>query len=363
VPPATVLHVFPTFAVGGAQLRFAAIANHLGPALRHIVVALDGRLGARDKLDPGLHVSFPDPGPVRGPAGEFRRARRFLRHTRTDLMITSNWGAMDWAAACRLNALRHIHTEDGFGPAEQDRQLTRRVLARRLVLRGSQVVLPSRTLLRIATERWRLPPANLHHIPNGIDIARFAAAAPAALPPGDGPVVGTIAVLRPEKNLARLLRAFARMRPRVAARLVIVGDGPERAALVALAASLGLGDAVHFVGHSDGAPHWLASFDIFGLTSDTEQMPLSLLEAAAAGLPVVSTDVGDVRTMLAAENARFVVPRDDAALAEAMTALLADPALARAVGAANAAHAAAGFDQAAMFTAWEKLLRKQGLLF
>jgi len=359
----SLLHIFPTFAVGGAQVRFAAIANHLGPSVRHIVVALDGRLDAREKLDAGLDVQFADPGPATGPASEFRRAWRFLLHTRADLLITSNWGAMDWAAAARLTALPHIHTEDGFGPAEQDQQLTRRVLARRLVLRRSTVVLPSRTLLRIATDQWRLPPANLHFIPNGIDIARFATAAPIALPPGEGPVVGTIAMLRPEKNVARLLRAFALVRRRVAARLIIVGDGPERAALEARAASLGIGDAVHFAGHSAGAAHWLASFDLFALSSDTEQMPLSVLEAAAVGLPVASTDVGDVRTMLAPENAPFVVPRDDAALADALVALLADRERARAVGAANAARAAAEFDQASMFAAWERLFRKEGLLF
>ncbi len=350
------LHIFPTFAVGGAQVRFAALANHFGRNMRHIVVALDGKLDARDKLDAGLAIHFADPGRAAGPAAEFRRARRFLRHMHADLLITSNWGAMDWAAANRLTTLPHIHTEDGFGPAEQNRQLTRRVVARRLVLRSSQVVLPSRTLLRIATDQWHLPPANLHFIPNGIDIARFAGAAPATLPPGAGPVVGTIAVLRPEKNVARLLRAFAMLRQRAAARLVIVGDGPERAVLEAQAASLDVGDAVHFAGYSAGAAHWLAAFDLFALSSDTEQMPLSLLEAAAAGLPVASTDVGDVRTMLAAENEPFVVRRDDAALADAMARLLSDPALARAVGAANGARAAAEYDQARMFAAWGRLL-------
>jgi glycosyltransferase involved in cell wall biosynthesis len=88
-----------------------------------------------------------------------------------------------------------------------------------------------------------------------------------------------------------------------------------------------------------------------------------VLEAAAVGLPVASTDVGDVRTMLAPENAPFVVPRDDAALADALVALLADRERARAVGAANAARAAAEFDQASMFAAWERLFRKEGLLF
>jgi glycosyltransferase involved in cell wall biosynthesis len=346
----TLLQVFPTFAVGGAQMRFVAIANHLGGAYRHIVVSLDGRTEARAGLDPGLDVRFAPVTP--GVWG----ALRSIRQARPDLVITSNWGSMDWAAACRLLALPHIHAEDGFGPDEQDRQLFRRVWARRLLLRGSRVVLPSRTLHRIAAELWRLPPAQLHYVPNGIDIRRFAAAPPAALPPGQGPVIGTVAALRPEKNLARLLRAFALLHARMPARLVIVGDGPERAALTASAAALGIADTVCFAGASTAPERWLAAFHAFALTSDTEQMPLCVLEAMAAGLPVVSTDVGDVRDMLTPANAAFVVPRDAAALAGALAVLLGNATLARDIGAANAARAAAHYDQADMLRRWGRLL-------
>jgi glycosyltransferase involved in cell wall biosynthesis len=352
----TFLWVFPTFAVGGAQTRFAALANHLGAAARHIVISLDGRLGAQEKLAAGLDVTFADPGDSHGMAGDFRRAAGFLRTARAEMLITSNWGAMDWAAASRFTKLPHIHTEDGFGPEEQDRQLIRRVLTRRLVLRRSTVVLPSRTLLRLAGKVWRLPGQCLHYIPNGIDTGHFARARPMELPPGEGPVVGTISVLRPEKNLARLLRAFAMVRAQLPARLVIVGDGPERAALEALAASLGVGASVLFAGHSQAPARWLAAFDVFALSSDTEQMPLSLLEAMAAGRPAASTDVGDVRGMLGPASAPIVVARDDAALAGAIGGLLGNSALAREIGRENAALAAEKFDQAGMFAAWREVL-------
>jgi glycosyltransferase involved in cell wall biosynthesis len=355
--PKTLLHVFPTFAVGGAQTRFAALANHLGPAARHIVVSLDGRLGAREKLAASLDVTFADPCTRSGMAGELRRAAMFLRNVRADMLITSNWGAMDWAAACRLTKLPHIHTEDGFGPEEQDRQLTRRVLARRVVLRRSTVVLPSRTLLRLAADVWRLPGGCLHYIPNGIDIAHFAGAKPMELPPGEGPVVGTISVLRTEKNLARLLRAFALVRAQMPARLVIVGDGPERAALEVLAASLGLRASVLFAGHSQAPQRWLAAFDVFALSSDTEQMPLSVIEAMASGLPVVSTDVGDVRLMLAEPNRPYVTRLDDGAFAAALAGLIADPVGRRRIGDANRLKAEQDFDQAAMFAAHASLWR------
>src|SRR3984885_1515032 len=299
----TLLHVFPTFAVGGAQARFAAIANHVGLAVRHIVVSLDGRLNAREKLNPSLDVTFADAGEGAGHFGEFRRARRFLAGVKADLLITSNWGSMDWAAARLLTGMRHVHTSDGFGPEEQDAQLPRRVWARRLLLRRGLLVVPSRTLLHLATDVWRLPAAGVRYIPNGIDVVRFAGATPATLPPGEGPVIGTIAALRQEKNLGRLLRAFAIARGAAGpARMVLVGDGEARGELEALADQLGIRDVVYFAGHSTAPETWLAACDIFALSSDTEQMPLSLLEAMATGLPAVCTDVGDVRAMRSEER-------------------------------------------------------------
>jgi glycosyltransferase involved in cell wall biosynthesis len=98
-----------------------------------------------------------------------------------------------------------------------------------------------------------------------------------------------------------------------------------------------------------------AGFDLFALSSDTEQMPLSVIEAMASGLPVVSTDVGDVRGMVAEENTRFVTAPREEALATSLLALLRDPALRLQIGAANLARAQRDFDQAAMFAAYHAL--------
>ena len=97
--------------------------------------------------------------------------------------------------------------------------------------------------------------------------------------------------------------------------------------------------------------------DIFALSSDTEQMPLSLLEAMASALPVAATDVGDVRHMLAPDNAtaELVTQRDDAALAMAIGRLAEDAALRARLGQANRARAEAEFDQRRMFDAYAAL--------
>jgi glycosyltransferase involved in cell wall biosynthesis len=346
-PAPLVVHVFPTFAVGGAQVRFAAVANHFGAEFRHIVVALDGNLACRERLRPDLAVTFP---PVQAPRNAMLanawRFRRKLRDWQPDVLVTCNWGAIEFALANLMPVTRHLHVVDGFGPEERHRQIARRVLLRRLALRRTPVVLPSRNLVRIATDEWKLPPKVINYVPNGIDLSRFSTD---RQPFGHAePIIGTVAALRPEKNLPRLLRAFATLR---SGRLIIVGDGPERPSLQALADTLGISERVRFAGyHQDPAPFYTA-FDIFALSSDTEQMPLSVIEAMASGLPVVSTDVGDVRLMVAAENENLVTMPDDAAFAAALAAALADRDARLRIGHANHLKARRDFDQAAMFAA------------
>ena len=330
-------------------MRFAALANRFGARFRHRIVAMDGVVACRERLDPSLDVSFVDaPVSYGDTLGSLRRYRALLRDTRPDVLLTYNWGAIEWVMANRFPVrARHVHVEDGFGPEERTRQIPRRVWTRRVVLRGRTVVLPSQTLVRIATGEWRLDPRRIRFIPNGVDLQRFH---PAPRPPGPC-VVGTVAALRPEKNVGRLLRAFAGAGD-PEARLVVVGDGPERTALEALARQLNMADRVTFTGAlADPAPLY-RSFDVFALSSDTEQQPLSLLEAMASGCAVAATDVGDVRAMLPDAGRAMVSRTDEADLAQRLILLTRDAGLREALGAANRAHAEAHYGAARMEAAW-----------
>jgi glycosyltransferase involved in cell wall biosynthesis len=357
--PPLLLHIFSSFDSGGAQTRFIALANHFGHALRHVVVAMDGCYGAFDQLGPDVGVVKKNVAATKGRVlANIRIFRRAIDEVRPDILITHNWGTTEWAMANWPRRVRHIHMEDGFGPDEAEGQLRRRVWARRLLLGNSTVVVPSLTLQRIAHDVWRLPEKNIRYIPNGIDCARYAAAPDPILVgqwPQQGLKIGTVAALRAEKNIKRLIRAFAHVAAELPCWLVIVGEGAERDSLERLAAELGLKERVIFAGHVNGTNRIYGGFDIFAVTSDTEQMPYTVLEAMAAGLPIVSTEVGDVPHMVAPENLPYVVARDDLAVAEALGQLLRDATLRRRVGTANQQMAFATYDQRAMFAAYAEL--------
>jgi glycosyltransferase involved in cell wall biosynthesis len=338
-------------------MRFAALANHFGPEFRHIVVSLNGDLGCREHLNSNLDIEFPlVAAPKHAMLANAWRFRSLLRRWQPDVLVTGNWGAIEFAIANLPALTRHLHVIDGFGPEEGENQIGRRILLRRLILGKGKVIVPSRNLQRIATDVWKLPQRVVHYVPNGIDLARFAVGGRTT---GQiAPVIGTVAALRPEKNLGRLIRAFAmvtRRHPATPPHLVIVGDGPERASLAALTNQQGVADLTTFTGHRADTPSLYAGFDLFALTSDTEQMPLSVMEAMASGLPIVATDVGDIRCMLATENAPFLGSRDDADIAQLVSALLASPDERARVGAANRAKAQQVFDQASMFATWHSL--------
>jgi phosphatidylinositol alpha-1,6-mannosyltransferase len=190
-------------------------------------------------------------------------------------------------------------------------------------------------------------------LPKGVDADRFHPDGPSArarLGLEGKRVVLTVARLVPIKNVQRLLDAMAVVRARLAdAHLVVVGDGPEAATLRQRAAALGIADAVTFAGfapHAD-TPEFYRAADVFALSSDFDNSPNVVLEAMAAGLPVVTTDVGGVRELVAdrpgAAAGAVVVPLEPAALAEALEQYLTAPDTARAAGAHNRARAIAEF--------------------
>jgi glycosyltransferase involved in cell wall biosynthesis len=170
-------------------------------------------------------------------------------------------------------------------------------------------------------------------------------------------LIGTIAPLRPEKNLGRLLRTFAAVAATSQARLVVVGEGSERERLARTAAELGIAERVVFAGSTDEPERVLGWFDIFAISSDTEQMPNSVLQAMAAGKPILGVDVGDIKRMVAPGNRRFIVPKtEEEQFRDALDVLLMDRSLRDRIGSQNQCHVRAHYGQQRMFDRYEEAI-------
>lgn len=357
-------HVFASFGQGGVPLRIAGFLNWLGRDARHLIVALDGDFAACAALDDGLDVRTEASVPPGRLWSRLKWIKTFLSAESPDLLLTYNWGAVEWALAGRIwPACPHLHFESGFGKEEAQHQLWRRVIFRRFALaKAAALVVPSTTLATLARERWRLPASQIRLIPNGVDVARFSTQPDPSLIPAlqartELKVIGTVAPLRPEKNLMRLIRAFAIVSVNQPdARLVIVGDGSERQTLEDGVAKLDLQNKVIFTGHIGAPERVLGLFDIFAMSSDTEQMPNAVLQAMAAGLPVVATDVGDIRRMVAEANRNWIVGLDDDALAAALREALSDLRRSQEIGEQNNRRANEIYDISAMYDAYQELV-------
>jgi glycosyltransferase involved in cell wall biosynthesis len=204
-------------------------------------------------------------------------------------------------------------------------------LERRLATRFQRIATVSNAIGRYVVEEMGLPAGNVVTVHNGIPDAAGALDRPARpAPGGEGAVTFiTIGRLAAIKNHTLLLRAFAQVvRSTPRARLVVVGDGPERAPLTALVGELGLGRAVTLLGFRTDVRDQLAQADVFVLSSRYEGISMALLEAMQAGLPAVATRVGGVpETIMDGETGLLVEPDDVDGMVAALLRLASSPDL------------------------------------
>ncbi len=361
------LHLHSTFAAGGKEVRCAQLINAFGHKLSHdIVSAVPESMEAQRLISSSLPVAYPASFPsLQGKPLPPRLMRIAKAMKPYDLILTYNWGSMDAVMAHTLFGKAMglpplIHHEDGFNEDEQEKLKGKRNWFRRLALGTSTaLVVPSEQLEEIALDVWDQPIGRVKRIANGIDTLAFAKKPkPSALPGVTKQTgekwVGTLAGLREVKNLPRLVRAFAGLPEDW--RLMIVGEGPEQEAISKEAVRLNISNRVHLPGFAANPARYVGLFDIFALSSDTEQFPISVVEAMAAGIPVASTDVGDVADMVSDANASFVVSKsDDTNLANALKKLADDANLRKTVGEANRVKALAEYDQKVMIDTYRRL--------
>lgn len=361
-----VLHVHSTFSPGGKELRSVQLMNAFGDKLDHTIVsAQPSEMGAREHVARGIRThTCPDFPSLHGWPTPGRLVAIAKAIAGYDLVLTYNFGAMDvvmahtvFGEAFSLPPL--IHHEDGFNEDEATQLKARRNWYRRIATgRTHAMVVPSRTLEDIALNVWKQPRSRVQRIPNGIDTRAFAKKPkPGALRvvKREGEHwVGTLAGLRPVKQLDMLVEACADLPENW--HLVILGEGPEKDAIRAAAERLEISHRVHLPGAVSDPASVIGMFDIFALSSRSEQFPLSVVEAMAAGLPVAAPDVGDVKAIVSEANRPFIArPGDAHALGSMLSELVANPDLRTELGKANREKARSQFDEAQMIEAYRNL--------
>jgi len=366
MPPLHILHLHSSFSLGGKEARAVRLMNAFGDRARHTIVsAMPDQYGARDAIEAGIAYEIaqnPPPLTGRPSVKRYEEIARFMR--RFDLVLTYNWGGIDGVMARRVVGSKGppvVHHEDGFNEDEAQGLKPQRNMYRRIALPAAHaLVVPSRTLETIALKTWKQPEARVHRIANGIATARYAVTpAPDAIPgfrrkPGEI-VIGTLAGLRAVKNIPLLVRAVGGMASR--ARLVVVGEGPERQAIVDAADAMGLADQFVMPGFLPEPHRYVGLFDIMALSSRSEQFPISILEGMAAGLPIVAPPVGDILDMVAPGNAPYIEnASDEVRIRDALQAIASADAPARKwLGEQNRVKAVAEYDETTMIARYAAL--------
>jgi len=364
--PIHILHLHSTFALGGKEARAVRLMNAFGDRARHTIVsAMPDQLGARDAIARGIRYEIAqDPPPLTGRPStrRYEAIARFMR--RFDLVLTYNWGAIDGVMAARVfgkGLPPVVHHEDGFNADEAKRLNPVRNMYRRIALPAANaLVVPSQVLERIAVKHWHQPPERIRRIPNGVPTALYTGRTDPGLIPAlqkrrEGEVfIGCVAGLREVKDLPMLVRACGGLNARF--RLVILGEGPERQNIVDAAESMAIEDQVLLPGFLPEPHRYMGLFDIFALSSRSEQAPISVIEAMAAGLPVVAPRVGDIPVMVAPENDGFLAPRrNEVDIRDRIDTLAKHPDSRRYIGAQNRERARALFDEAEMIASYARL--------
>ena len=363
--PVRILHLHSTFDLGGKEARATRLMNAWGRAARHVIVsAVPDALGARARIDKGVAYEIAQkPPPLTGKpsVARFEAIAQFCRGF--DLVCTYNWGAIDGVMARRVfpkGAPPVVHHEDGFNEDEAKGLKLERNLYRRFAMPAAHALaVPSETLEAIALKAWKQPRERVHRIVNGIATAAYARDPdPKAIPDlvrREGEVViGAVAGLREVKDLPALVRAAGGLSGKF--RLVIVGEGPERQAIINAAEAMGIADKLVMPGFIDRPYRYMRAFDILALSSRSEQFPISVVEAMAAGLPIAALPVGDVRRMVSPENAQFIADYlTEVRLRDVLQGLINHPDLRAAAGAANRAKAIAEYDEGLMISRYKAL--------
>ena len=344
-----VLHVLQTMGIGGMEKRILRLCEGLDPDIYDIhAVSLRPTPGIMIDWPKERHHFYPiEPG--LHPQRLFGLAR-LMREGKYDIVHSHNWATMLYGIlAGRLARVPVVlHGEHGLN--DDDRKgvsFRRKVATTSLSHLTTAVVAVNEFIKRQAEERWGLSHNRVVSIPNGVDLERFAPG-PRTREAHAELVIGTVARFDPIKNLPCIMRGFDQFRQRNTARkarLVLVGDGPLRPEMQALAASLPCADDIEFPGETRTPEEWYGRFDLYINGSFSEGMSNTILEGMACGLPVIASDVpGNSAWLEEGVNALFFESDNTDDLARCLTAFADEPGLIQRMGGENRRHTERNYD-------------------
>jgi sugar transferase (PEP-CTERM/EpsH1 system associated) len=362
-----VAHLIYRLDIGGLETLLVDAINRM-PAhkYRHAVICLTDYTEFAQRITrPGVElVALHKPPGLE--LGTHKRLFKLLRQMRPEVLHTYNLGTIEYHATALLAGVPvRVHAEHGRDASDPHGVNRKHNLLRRLLVPAIDRYVPvSRDL-----ERWLrgvvgIPQAKVQLIDNGVDTERFHPATGAAAEPWNAPgvfVIGTVGRLQDVKDQACLIDAFVLLRAmlpeqRDRLRLVLVGDGPLRERLAQKIAGAGLQDCAWLPGPRSDVDVVMRSFSLFALSSIAEGTPVTMLEAMASGLPVVSTAVGGIPDLVADGASGALVPAGDPQrLAEALAAYVLDAERTRRHGAAGRARIEQQYSVAAMLSAYVDL--------
>lgn len=361
-PARSIVHVVRSLEVGGLENGVVNVVSALDGEVDQVVVCMTRAGALASRLPAAARVV--ELGVATRDRLAMLRLARLFRRLRPGIVHSRNWPTIEAIPAARMARVPVvIHGEHGREAADPEGRDARRNRVRRLLAPlVDRFVAVSADLEGWLARDVRIPARKLVTVRNGVDTTRFSddmreVGRRTLGVAADASVVGTVGRLDPVKDHASLLCAFARLGGRYPdALLVVVGDGPCRAELEAIARQAGMSARVRFLGERSDVPALLAGMDVFVLPSIAEGISNTILEALASGLPVVATRVGgNPELVVDGVTGSLVPPRDAAALAAAVAEYLDDGPLRRAHGKAARARAVECFSLDRMVNGYRRL--------
>lgn len=360
----TICQLLHSLNVGGAEVLAERLARQLEGEFRFVFACLDelGELGRSLRSD-GFPVHVLDRRPGLD-LGCVRRLSGLLREERVDLIHAHQYTPFFYATAARVTRVRLPVMFTEHGRHQPDYPRRKRMIYNRAVLRrADRVIGVGQTVRQALITNEGITAPRVSVIYNGIDLAAFetntadraAVRREIGVEPDDF-VVAQVARLDYLKDHATAVRAIVRVAGQNKhARLVLVGDGPLRGEIEEQIAGAGVGEFIRMLGLRRDVGRILATADAFLLTSVSEGIPLTVIEAMAAGLPVVSTAVGGVPEVIVDGVTGLLAPAgDDQALAQALLALSADQDLRTRLGEAGRRRAREIFSEEQMHAGYRE---------